>query len=331
MARLHEVPGCRVLSIEDGPEAGVVMHVRGCRCAGRCPDCCTLSTARHGSYQRHPVDLPSLGRAVQLDLTVRRLRCLNPSCPRAFCSPASSLLAPHARRTRRVAKAQQRVGLAINARAGARLLANLSMPASASTLLRLMHAAPLPRVARARAIGVDDWAWRRGRAWGTLVVDLDHHRVIDLLPDRNSAAFEAWLALHTDLEIVARDRSTGYARAAQAVVPRAQQVADRWHFLLNACQMLERWLVALMPACVRFPSPPARRLPLLITPATTPSRAAAQIKLPHRSSCRAGGTTLEGRASCTGPAPPRGRRVDHGDRARDPSGTGNGAALRLHG
>ncbi|WP_208866691.1 transposase family protein, partial [Methylobacterium radiotolerans] len=112
MAWLHEVPGCRVLSIEDGHEASVVMHVRGCRCAGRCPVCGTLSTARHGSYQRHPADLPSLGRAVRLDLTVRRLRCLNPSCPRrTFCLPAPSLLAPHARRTRRFAKAQQRVGL----------------------------------------------------------------------------------------------------------------------------------------------------------------------------------------------------------------------------
>jgi len=165
MTRLNEVPGCRVLSINIGPEAGVVMHVHGRRCAGRCPDCGTLGTARHGSYQRHPADLPSLGRAVRLNLTVRRLRCLNPSCSRrTFCLPAPSLLAPHARRTRRLAKAQQCVSLAINARAGARLLTNLSMPASASTLLRLMHTAPLPRVARARAIGVDDWAWRRGRA-----------------------------------------------------------------------------------------------------------------------------------------------------------------------
>lgn len=119
MARLHDVPGCRVLSIENGPEAGVVMRVRGRRCAGRCPGCGTPSAASHGSYQRHPADLPSLGRAVRLDLTVRRLRCLNPSCPRrTFCLPASSLLAPHARRTGRLAKAQQRVGLAINARAG---------------------------------------------------------------------------------------------------------------------------------------------------------------------------------------------------------------------
>ena len=263
MARLHEVPGCRVLSIEDGHEASVVMHVRGCRCAGRCPVCGTLSTARHGSYQRHPADLPSLGRAVRLDLTVRRLRCLNPSCPRrTFCLPAPSLLAPHARRTRRLAKAQQRVGLAINARAGARLLANLSMPASASTLLRLMHAAPMPRVARARAIGVDDWAWRRGRAWGTLVVDLDHHRAIDLLPDRNSATFEAWLASHTDLEIVARDRSTGDPRAAQAVVPRAQQVADRWHLLLNARQMLERWLVGAHARLRALPVPSGSAAPV---------------------------------------------------------------------
>lgn len=137
MARLHEVPGCRVLSIDNRHEAGVVMRVRGRRCAGRCPPGCgTPSASSHGSYQRHPADLPSLGRAVRLDLTVRRLRCLNPSCPRrTFCLPVSSFLAPHARRTRRLAKAQQRVGLAINARAGARLLANLSMPASASTLL----------------------------------------------------------------------------------------------------------------------------------------------------------------------------------------------------
>nr|WP_244435221.1 transposase family protein [Methylobacterium sp. B34] len=85
------------------------MHVRGCPCPGRCPDCGTPSTARDCSYQRHPADLPSVGRAVRLDLTIRRLRCRNPSCPRrTFCLPTSSLLAPHAQRTRRLAKAQQR-------------------------------------------------------------------------------------------------------------------------------------------------------------------------------------------------------------------------------
>ncbi len=264
MARLHEVPGCRVLSIEDGHEASVVMHVRGCRCAGRCPVCGTLSTARHGSYQRHPADLPSLGCAVRLDLTVRRLRCLNPSCPRRTSLPSCPFSPGSARPTNpdaspRPSSASDWPSTLEPVRACWQISPCRRAPRRCCAL---MHAAPLPRVARARAIGVDDWAWRRGRAWGTLVVDLDHHRAIDLLPDRSSATFEAWLASHTDLEIVARDRSTGYARAAQAVVPRAQQVADRWHLLLNARQMLERWLVGAHARLRALPVPSGAAAPV---------------------------------------------------------------------
>jgi transposase len=256
MTRLHEIPGCDLIAIHTDRAANIVMQVHGRRREGRCPACGTPSTAGHGCYQRRPADLPSLGREVRLDLAVRRLRCLNPSCSRrTFCLPVPTLLAPRVRRTRRLAKAQQRVGLATSARAGARLLASLAMPTSGSTLLRLMHAAPLPRAGRVRAIGVDDWAWRRGRAWGTLLVDLDRHRPIDLLPDRTSLTFEAWLRSRPGLEIVARDRSTGYARAAQAVVPGAQQVADRWHLLLNARQMTERWLVGAHARLAALPVP----------------------------------------------------------------------------
>src|SRR5215207_5893591 len=171
MARLHEVPGCRLVSVENHPEEGVVVSVCGCRRGGRCPSCGKPSTAGHGTYHRRPADLPSLGQAVRLDLAVRRLRCTNPSCARrTFCLQPPALLAPRARRTRRLAQAQQRVGFATSALAGARLLARLAMPASGSTVLRLMHAAPLPQTGRPHVIGVDDWAWRRGRSWGTLVV-----------------------------------------------------------------------------------------------------------------------------------------------------------------
>jgi transposase len=257
VARLHEVPGCRLVSVENYPKDGIVVGVRGLRRGGRCPSCGQQSTAGHGTHYRHPADLPSLGQAVRLDLAVRRLRCTNPSCARrTFCLQLPTLLAPRARRTRRLAQAQQRVGFATSALAGARLLARLAMPASGSTLLRLMHAAPLPRMGRSRAIGVDDWAWHRGRSWGTLVVDLERHRAIDLLPDRGSSTFEAWLRQRTGLEIVARDRSTGYARAAQAVAPHALQVADRWHLLLNAKQMLERWLVGAHARLSKLPVPP---------------------------------------------------------------------------
>jgi len=84
---------------------------------------------------------------------------------------------------------------------------------------------------------VDDWAWRKGRSWGTVIVDLERRRPIALLPDRSGASFEAWLRRHRGVEVIARDRSRDFARAAQAAAPHAMQVADRWHLLLNLRQM----------------------------------------------------------------------------------------------
>ena len=129
------------------------------------------------------------------------------------------------------------------------------MPVSASTVLRLMHAAPVPRVGGPHAIGIDDWAWRKGRSWGTLVVDLERRRPLDLLPDRSGPTLAAWLRRHPRVAIVARDRSTEYARAVTAAAPEAVQVADRWHLLLNMRQAVERWLARCHGRLRRLPMP----------------------------------------------------------------------------
>ncbi|WP_255424436.1 ISL3 family transposase [Corallococcus sp. CA047B] len=152
------------------------------------------------------------------------------------------LLAPRARRTHRLATAQRAVGMTAGAEAGARLLTPLAMPTSPDTLLRLMHSAPLPPPTRPRVLGVDDWALRKGRTYGSILVDLEARRVVDLLPDRSASTVAAWLRKHQGVELIARDRSTEYARAATLGAPDARQVADRWHLLLNGRQMVERWL-----------------------------------------------------------------------------------------
>jgi hypothetical protein len=141
---------------------------------------------------RRPADLPCLGRQVRLELAVRRLYCRNPACARpSFVERLPGLVAPRAQRTHRLADAQGQVGVALGGAAGARLLDHLGMPASGATVLRLVRRLPLPHRSSPRVLGVDDWAWRKGRSYGTILVDLERRQVVDLLPDRSAATLAA--------------------------------------------------------------------------------------------------------------------------------------------
>ena len=140
------------------------------RC-GRCPSCDRVSSQAHIRYQRHPADLPSLGSQVRLMLEVRRFYCLNTTCVRrTFAERVPELLEPWARRTRRMASAQARVGAALGGQAGPRLLFHLGMPARGATLLRLVRRLSLLTLQPPQVVGVDDWALRRGQTYGTIIV-----------------------------------------------------------------------------------------------------------------------------------------------------------------
>ena len=238
------IPGCRLDHVQ-ATEADLLVSARGIARSAACPDCGRRSHRVHGSYTRSAADLPVSDHAVRLRLRVRRFRCNNAACSRkTFAESLTQLLASHARRTDRLAEAQVCVGFAAGAEPGARLLAWLRMPTSPDTVLRLLHRHPLPEPPAPRVLGVDDWAWKRGRAWGTLLVDLERRRPVDLLPDRTSEALAAWLRAHPGIEVVARDRSTEYARAITEAAPEALQVADRWHLLHNLGQVLVRYLTS---------------------------------------------------------------------------------------
>ena len=243
MTDIFPMPGCRVEAITlDGPD---LLHVdaRGTRPGGCCPDCGRASSAVHSRYRRRPADLPSLGRRVYVGLRVRRFYCRNAKCARrTFAERLPELVAPHARRTDRLSKAQGRVGAALGGEAGAKMLQHLAMPTSADTVLRLIRRLPLPEVEAPRVVAVDDWALCKGRTYGTIIVDLERRRVVDLLPDCTSPTVAEWLRQRPGVEVVARDRSTEYARAAAIGAPKAIQVADRWHLLANMRQAVERWL-----------------------------------------------------------------------------------------
>jgi transposase len=165
----------------------------------------------------------------------------------------------------RLAEAQARVGAALGGEAGSLLLGQLGMPAIGDTVLRLLRRVAVPRRPTPQVLGVDDWAVRKGRTYGTILVDLERRPVVDLLPDRRAATLAGWLRRHRGVRTVARDRSTEYARGIALGAPRARQVADRWHLLLNPRQMAERWLAGVhgrlrrLPPAVRHRPSSARR------------------------------------------------------------------------
>jgi transposase len=105
---------------------------------------------------------------------------------------------------------------------------------SNDTLLRVVRRRAVLPNDQLNVVGIDDWAWQRSRRYGTMVCDLERHRVMALLPDREVATAEAWLAAHPSIKILSRDRGGGYGEAAAKALPQAMQVADRWHLMANA-------------------------------------------------------------------------------------------------
>ncbi len=155
-------------------------------------------------------DLPLSASRTTLRIEVRRFYCRNPTCRRrTFAETPLTLLTLRARRTPRLCEAQARVGRACGGAGGARLLAHLHMPASRATVLRLVTRMPMPDTPAPIRVGIDDWAIRKGSRYGTIVVDLDRRRVVDLLPDRTAPAVAGWLARHP-----ASHSSPGIARSS---------------------------------------------------------------------------------------------------------------------
>ncbi|MBV9511508.1 MAG: ISL3 family transposase [Caulobacteraceae bacterium] len=258
MNELCPMPGCRVERITREGSDLLCVAARGTRPGGRCPDCGDASRTVHSRYRRRVADLPSLGRQVRVGLQVRRFYCRNPACARrTFAERLPELVAPRARRTLRLAGAQARLGAALGGEVGARVLPRLAMPVSADTVLRLVRGLPMPEPEPPRAVVVDDWAMRKGRTYGTIVVDLDRRRVVDLLPDRTAETLADWLRQRPGVQVIARDRSTEYARGVAMGAPDAVQVCDRWHLLANVRQAVERWLHTTHARLRRLPGPPA--------------------------------------------------------------------------
>jgi len=212
----------------------IEVHIACRKACAACPLCGQLSERVHGHYVRTVADLPCGGRRVILALTVRKFVCGRPTClQKIFTERLLDLVQSYARKTNRLREALVALGLATSAEVSERLAPALGMLVSASTLLRRLREVACPPPLSVRILGVDDWSWKKGQTYGTILVDLELRKPIELLADRKEETLTAWLLTHPEIEVISRDRGGEYAAAARKGAPQAQQIADKFHLLKN--------------------------------------------------------------------------------------------------
>ncbi len=222
----------------------LTLLLRSRQTSATCPECAQPSPHVHGHYTRQLSDLPCLGKVVRVHLEVRRFACRTRGCSRTtFAERFPMLTLPYARRTQRQADALKAIAFAEGGKAGTLQAKRLAMSASRDTLLRLIRSTTLPKRKTPQVLGLDDFAWKKGDRYGTLLVDLQAHAPIEMLPDREAATVARWLRTHPGVKLISRDRAGTYAEGAKRGAPRAKQIADRYHLLVNLRDAIKGSLV----------------------------------------------------------------------------------------
>src|SRR5437763_5770876 len=193
-------------TIEQSAE-GLIVSLHATTSSVFCPRCGTAGSRVHSRYTRTVSDLTIVGQRLILKLLVRKWVCPLDSCPqRIFAEQFAGLARRYARMTDRLIQALQSAGVTTNGADGACLLSSLAMPTTAKTLIRRVLGLPLPKAGSIRIAGIDEWAWKKGSQYGTILVDLQQQRVAALLPERSVETSTAWFKKHPEVNTISRDR-----------------------------------------------------------------------------------------------------------------------------
>lgn len=233
------------LSIEDVGYEGntIVLYAKGSKRSAVCPYCGGESHHVHSRYTRTINDLSILGKKVVLILESRKFFCKNADCPpKTFAEQPGNEVFRYRRRTRRLELTVIRNGLMMSSRTISKLLSYCGVDLSSSTILRCLHRLCPPDNKEIEQVGVDDWAWRKGVSYGSIVIDLLNKYPVDLLGDREAKSFLEWMEEHPCVNVVSRDRATGYSSAIASTGRHVVEVADKFHLIKNIHECMDKLL-----------------------------------------------------------------------------------------
>ena len=237
LEELYPLKGFKITEITRTSSEKVLITASSTSRSAICPYCQTPSLKRHSWYTRNPQALSCSCTSVQLVLHVQRYFCLGPDCVRkTFVERIPDTAHFYARRTRCLETVLQHIAFEMSAEATSRVCQRFNVQVSPDSVLRLIRKISFSQIKPVRVLGVDDWAFKRGQNYGTILVDLERYRAIELLPDRTQDTLRRWLENHPEIKVVSRDRSFEYKAGIEKGAPQAIQVVDRLDLRLQLDQ-----------------------------------------------------------------------------------------------
>ena len=240
LVELYPLNGFTLTQIVKTSSGKVLLQAASASQSAICPYCQTLAKKRHSVYVRKPQALPCASTPIQLILSAQRYLCENPACThKTFAERIPDTAHFYSRRTIDLEALLQIMAFEMSAESVGRVCAGLKVSVSPDSVLRLIRKNDASQEPEVRVLGIDDWAIQKGQNYGTLLVDLEKHQAIGLLPDRTQNTLSAWLQNHPEIQVISRDRSFEYKAAMDLGAPQAMQVVDRWHLLHNLQEKLQ--------------------------------------------------------------------------------------------
>lgn len=231
-------------------EESVILRFKSITHQAQCPRCGKTTDKYHSTYHRKVQDLPLFGKTVILDITAYRYYCADSECnQKVFAEGLQGFAGVYRRISSRLEELLITIALNTSCEGTAAICKKMGVRISADTVIKtLLRNADKIKISCGNVIGVDDWAYKKGHTYGTLICDGQTHKPVALLDGRDGSELKEWLKANQQVRIVTRDRASAYAKAISEVLPDAVQVADRFHLYQNLMVTVKESMLKDLPS-----------------------------------------------------------------------------------